>query len=127
MCLSIDSFSVLEGEGHPAVCVNSGVVQKPQPEVAGKLGELPVLRFQELQEILHLCLAGLFIAELSVGCFVLSLGGLKAFLVFGLVEGYGGVFRMRLCVIWPEDIEKILCRRKYPAGGFSRKTQRDFG
>ena len=107
MCLSIDGIPVLEGKGHSTVCVDGGVVQKPQPEAVGELGELSVLRFQELQEVLHLRLPGLLVAELPGGCFVLSFGsfeaavqGIKAFLVFRLVKGYGGVFRMHLCIIW---------------------------
>ena len=99
MCLSIDGIPVLEGKGHSTVCVDGGVVQKPQPEAVGELGELSVLRFQELQEVLHLRLPGLLVAELLGGCFVLFFGsfeaavqGIKAFLVFRLVKGYGGVF-----------------------------------
>ncbi len=98
LSLSIDGGSILEGESHPSVCVDYGVVQKTEPEAVGKLCELSVLCFQELQEIVHLCLARLLVADLSSDRCVLFLGGFKAdaqgveaFLVFCLVEGNGGV------------------------------------
>lgn len=46
--LSIDGRSVLEGEGHSAIGVDGGVVQKPQPESIGEGGKIAILRFQEL-------------------------------------------------------------------------------
>ena len=60
----VDGLAGLEGEGHPAIGVDGGVVQQACPYAFPEFSDFAVLLLQELQGILHFGLIGLFVGYL---------------------------------------------------------------